>query len=288
MRFFWAMLRKDRIALVAAAYLVFMALLAVIGPQLIDPAMNRMNLGARHLAPFQTDRHWMYFLGGDALGRSMIARLILAAGTTMAITTAAVVLAMVTGTVIGLVAGIRENVLSALIMRGIDVLLSIPSLLLAMVVLYALGAHPVNVVLILAITRLAVFARTVRGESLEIRERAFVSASRVMGASNFHVVARHVTSLVLPTVFAIAALEFAVIMLAESALTFLGIGIQPPDVTWGLMVAEGQPYLSTAWWVSLWPGLAISSIALAATIVGNWFRVANDPTLRTRLTGAGA
>ena len=242
-----------------------------------------MSLGTRHPAPFQWDCPLIYLLGADALGRPVVACLVQAAGTTMAISVAAVTIAMTVGTAIGLVAGMSAGRLSAVLMRGIDVLLSISSLLLVMVVLFALGAHPVNEILILAVTRLAVFARTMRGESLEIRERAFVPAARVMGASGMHLLRRHVTPLVMPTVLAIAALEFAVIMLAESALTFLGIGIQPPDVTWGLMVAEGQPYLSTAWWVSLWPGLAISSIALAATLVGSWFRVADDPTLRTRL-----
>lgn len=287
MRLYLRLLARDKVALAALAWLVLMAVAAVAGPHLIDPAFSRMNLRARHLPPFQLDQPWVYFLGADALGRSMIARLLEAAATTLAIATAAVALAMAVGTTIGLIAGMRENWLSALLMRGVDVLLSIPSLLLAMVVLYALGAHPLNVILILAITRLAVFARTVRGESLEIRERAFVASSRVMGGGDLHVLTRHVTPLVLPTVLAIAPLEFAVIMLAESALSFLGIGIQPPDVTWGLMVAEGQPYLSSAWWVSLWPGLAISSIALSATVVGGWFRIANDPTLRTRLGRQG-
>ena len=283
MRLYWGLLRRDPVALAALAWLLFVGLLAAVGPALLDPAWGRMSLGTRHTPPFQMDQPWIYLLGADALGRPMIARLIEAARTTMAISVAAVLAAMTMGTLIGLIAGMREGLLSAVIMRGIDVLLSIPSLLLAMVVLFALGAHPLNVILILSITRLAVFARTVRGESLEIRERAFVPAARVMGAGGIHLLRRHVAPLVMPTVLAIAALEFAVIMLAESALTFLGIGIQPPDVTWGLMVAEGQPYLSTAWWVSLWPGLAISSIALCATIVGSWFRIAGDPVLRGRI-----
>ncbi|URK89554.1 ABC transporter permease (plasmid) [Rhizobium sp. RCAM05350] len=243
-----------------------------------------MQLTARHAAPFDLNRSWVYFLGGDALGRPMIVRLAVAARTTIMIASTAVLLAMVTGTIIGLVAGLRENLLSAALMRGIDVLLSIPSLLLAMVVLFVLGAHIGNVILILTITRLAVFARTVRGESLELRERWFVAAARIMGAGDLHVLRHHIVPLVMPTVLAIAALEFAVIMLAESTLSFLGIGVQPPDATWGLLVAEGQPYLRSAWWVSLWPGLAIASMAVSATIVGNWFRIANDPTLRVRLT----
>lgn len=284
MRNYWLLLKQDRVACVALVYLLVLVAIAIIGPAFVDPSLNRMQLTARHAAPFHLNRSWIYFLGADALGRPMIIRLVLAARTTIMIAAAAVLMAMVTGTFIGLIAGLRENLLSAALMRGIDVLLSIPSLLLAMVVLFVLGAHIGNVILILTITRLAVFARTVRRESLELRERWFVAAARTMGAGDIHVLRRHIVPLVMPTVLAIAALEFAVIMLAESALSFLGIGVQPPDATWGLLVAEGQPYLKTAWWVSLWPGLAIASMAVSATIIGNWFRIANDPTLRVRLT----
>lgn len=288
MQSYWLMLRRDRAALIAIMYLLTLGLVAIIGPSLIDPSLNRMQLATRHAAPFDLSRPWIYFLGADALGRPMIVRLILAATTTIKIAATAVCLAMLAGTLIGLIAGLRENILSSVLMRGIDVLLSIPSLLLAMVVLFVLGAHIGNVILVLIVTRLAVFARTVRGESLELRERGFVAAARVMGATDLHVLRRHIVPLVMPTVLAIASIEFAVIMLAESALSFLGIGVQPPDSTWGLLVAEGQPYLSTAWWVSLWPGLAISSMAVAATIFGNWFRIANDPTLRVRLASREA
>jgi peptide/nickel transport system permease protein len=189
------------------------------------------------------------------------------------------------GGAIGLMAGLRDTWLSAVTMRAIDVLMSIPSLLLAMVVLYAIGAHPLVVILVLTATRIPIFARTARGQTLEIRGQAFISASMVMGARNRHLLIRHVTPMVMPTLLAVAALEFAVVMLAESTLTFLGIGIQPPDVTWGLMVADGRQYLASAWWDSFWPGLAIATIAVAATILGNWYQVANDPTLRSRLAG---
>jgi peptide/nickel transport system permease protein len=284
MRNYWLLLKKDRMAFGAFIYILVLVAIAIVGPALVDPSLNRMQLATRHAAPFDLTRSWVYFLGADSLGRPMIVRMVLAARTTILIAASAVLMAMAVGTLIGLVAGLRENVLSAVLMRGIDVLLSIPSLLLAMVVLFVLGPYIGNVILVLTITRLAVFARTVRGESLELRERWFVAAARIMGAGDIHVLRRHIVPLVMPTVLAIAALEFAVIMLAESALSFLGIGVQPPDATWGLLVAEGQPYLRTAWWVSLWPGLAISSMAVSATILGNWFRIANDPTLRVRLS----
>ena len=133
-----------------------------------------------------------------------------------------------------------------------------------------------------------IFIRTARAEALEIRERGFVAAGRVMGASDFHLLTRHIAPVALPMLLALAALEFAYVMLAESALTFLGIGIQPPEVSWGLMVSEGRSYLGQAWWVSFWPGAAIALVALASIILGNWFRIANDPSLRARSQGVVA
>lgn len=282
MRLMLKQLVADRAALAAALYLLAIVVVALLAPVIIDDGLLRSNLRMRHAAPFQIENGAWYFLGADALGRSMLARLIEAARTTLAISFATVVLSLVIGTAIGLVAALRDAWWSTAIMRAIDVLMSIPSLLLAMVVLYVVGAAPIVVVLILTVTRIPIFARTARSQALEIRERAFVSAARVMGASGRHLLFRHMAPLVTPTMFAVAAVEFAQVMLAESTLTFLGIGVQPPDVTWGLMVSEGQRYLATAWWAALWPGLVIASIALAATLLGNWFQVANDPVLRAR------
>lgn len=282
----FASLRRDPLAFAAAVYLVLVAVVSLVGPFFLDPAFSAINLRARNLAPFQFDKHWMMWLGADSLGRAVLGRLIQGAQTTLLIASSTVLVSLVVGTLIGLLASLRENWLSAVLMRGVDVLMSIPSLLLAILVLYSLGGHPANVVLVLSITRIPAFARTARSEALEIRERAFVSAARVMGAGDLHVLLRHIVPMVLPTMLAISALEFAVIMLGESTLTFLGLGIQPPDVTWGLMVAEGRDYLSKAWWISFWPGMMIASIALSATILGNWFRVAGDPSLRSRF-GSG-
>ena len=139
-------------------------------------------------------------------------------------------------------------------MRLADVIMSFPSLLLAVIVLYMLEPSILNLVLVLAITRIPIYLRTTRAEVLEIRERMFVQAARVMGASDTRIVLRHILPMVLPTLVTIATLDFAFVMLAESSLSFLGIGIQPPEVTWGLMVAQGRPYLAQAWWLASVPG----------------------------------
>jgi peptide/nickel transport system permease protein len=140
-----------------------------------------------------------------------------------------------------------------------------------------------NLVLVLAITRIPVYLRTTRAEVLELRERMFVQAAQVMGASVKRIIFRHILPMVLPTLLTIATLDFAYVMLAESSLSFLGIGIQAPEVTWGLMVSQGRPYLINAWWLSFWPGLAIVLTTLSLNILSNWLRIALDPAQRWRL-----
>ena len=168
-------------------------------------------------------------------------------------------------------------------MRLADVIMSFPSLLLAVIVLYMLSPSVGNVILVLAITRIPIYLRTTRAEVLEIRERMFVQAAQVMGASSLRIVFRHILPMVIPTLVTIATLDFAFVMLAESALSFLGIGIQPPEITWGLMVAQGKQYLANAWWLAFWPGLAIILTTLSLNLLSNWLRIALDPAQRWRL-----
>lgn len=277
------LLRSDKVAIAAACYLLFVALVALVGPLLVGDAAGGVNLRNRNAPPFELSRPWLSWLGSDSLGRSIVARIVVASRTTLGIALASVTTSLILGGAIGLVAGLSRGRTGQYILRGVDVIMSFPSLLLALIVLYVLGPAPTNIVIVLAVTRLPVYVRTARAEVLEIRERAFVAAAQVLGAGRLHIALRHVLPLVLPTLLIIGALDFAYVMLAESALSFLGIGVQPPDITWGLMVAEGRAYLAVAWWLAFWPGLAIMLTALAANLLAIWFRVANDPSLRGRL-----
>ena len=157
------------------------------------------------------------------------------------------------------------------------------SLLLAVIVLYMLPPSVFNLVIVLSITRIPVYLRTTRAEVLEIRERMFIQAAKVMGASNLRIIFRQILPVVAPTILTIATLDFAFVMLAESSLSFLGIGIQPPEITWGLMVSQGRPYLTTAGWLAFWPGLAIILTTLSLNLLSNWMRIALDPVQRWRL-----
>lgn len=277
------LLLADRFALVAAIFLLLMALCAIFGPMLLGEPATAMNLQMRNTPPFDLENGWLFVLGADALGRSMLARIVVASQNTLTVAAASVGCAMVAGCLLGLIAGYVGGWLGGLIMRLADVIMSFPSLLLAVIVLYMLEPRVANLVLVLAITRIPIYLRTTRAEVLEIRERMFVQAARVMGASRPRIIGRHILPIVVPTLITIGTLDFAFVMLAESALSFLGIGIQPPEITWGLMVAQGRSYLSQAWWLAFWPGVAIILTTMSLNLLSAWLRTATDPMQRWRL-----
>lgn len=282
-----SMLWADKFATAAAIFLALVILCAIFGPLLLGDAAGGQNLRARNAAPFTLERGFLYILGGDALGRPLLPRIVVAAQNTMMIAAGAVAGAMAIGTMLGLVAGYAGKLAGEAIMRLADVIMSFPSLLLAVIVLYMLTPSVANLVLVLAITRIPIYLRTTRAEVLEVRERMFVQAARVLGASNTRIILRHILPVILPTLLTIATLDFAFVMLAESALSFLGIGIQPPEITWGLMVSQGRQYLTSAWWLAFWPGLAIILTTMSLNLISSWMRVALDPVQRWRLERRG-
>ena len=282
---FWLrLLSNDRVALAAAGVLGIVALTAVFGPMLVGDLATRIDLDNSNQPPFTLAHGWANVLGTDPLGRSMLARLIVACQTTLSVAIPAVVISAVIGSAVGMWAGYHRGWRETLAMRVADVIMSFPSLLLAVVVLYVFSPSAANIVMVLALTRIPVYLRTARAESAELASRVFVDAARTFGASATSIIWRHVLPIVLPTMLTVATLDFCYVMLAESSLSFLGIGIQPPDVSWGLMVAQGRTYLHTAWWLSFFPGLAIVITTVSATTLAACARIATDPGQRWRLT----
>ena len=279
----FSLLFNDKLALVSSIFLVLILFTAIFGPLLTSDLSTKMNLRLRNLSPFSLEHGFMYIFGADALGRSMVARLIIASQNTMFIAGSAVFISMSLGGVLGLISGYYGGSIGNLIMRLADIIMSFPSLLLAVIVLYIFEPGLINLVLVLAFTRMPVYMRTARAEVLEIRERLFVSAAITMGASNYRIIFKHIAPLAIPTLLTIATLDFAFVMLGESALSFLGVGIQPPEVTWGLMVAQGRNYLQLAWWLAFFPGLMIMLVALSLNLLSSWLRIALDPRERWRL-----
>lgn len=282
------MLLADKFALCAAIFLLIILVMAIIGPSWLGDLATKQNLRGRNAAPFDFERAWVWWMGADALGRPLLARIIVATQNTVLVAAGAVLISAITGTVLGLIAGFSSPRVSQIIMRLADVIMSFPSLLIAVIVLYILGSSILNLMMVLAITRIPVYLRTTRAEVLEIRERMFVQAARVMGASSKRILFRHILPVVVPTLTTLATLDFAYVMLAESALSFLGIGIQPPEITWGLMISQGRQYLTNAWWLSFWPGLAIILTTMSLNLLSNWMRIALDPVQRWRLEMKGS
>ena len=206
---FIAMLWRDKLAFVSAIILVLIVLAAILGPELLGNLATSQNLRGRNSPPFDLARGWAFFLGGDSLGRPMLARLIVAARSTMTVAAGAVAVALIIGATLGLLAGYLGKNTSQVIMRLADVIMSFPSLLLAVVVLYVLGPSIGNMILVLAITRIPIYLRTTRAEVLEVRERMFVQAAVVMGASHARIILRHILPVVAPTLVTIATLDFA-------------------------------------------------------------------------------
>ncbi len=279
----WLLLGRDRVAAAGAVVLAVVLLVALFGRLLIGDRAQRQDLGASLRAPSLSDGFYG-LLGTDVLGRSVLARLIDAAGTTLSVAVPAVLCSLVIGSAIGLWAGYHGGRRESVAMRVADVILSFPSLLIAVVVLYVFSPSALNIVLILAVARIPVYLRTSHAEAAELRSRLFVDAARTFGTPSRQIIHRHILPIALPTLLTVATLDFCFVMLTESSLSFLGIGIQPPDVSWGLMVAQGRQYLQTAWWITVLPGLAIVLTTVSATVLAAWARIATDPAQRWRLT----
>lgn len=244
---------------------------------------SRIALKARNLPPFDFTQDWRLWIGADSLGRSLLGRLAEAALTSIGIALLTVLLSLVVGTMLGLIAGYFGGLVGSLIMRISDIVMGFPTLLVALVGLYLFGPSVTNLVIVLAITRMPSYIRVARAETLEVRERLFVDASRVFGGGPVWIIRNHILPIVAPTMLTLASVNVAMVMLFESGLSYLGLGVQPPAVSWGLMIAQGQGYLSSAWWLGFFPGLAVMLTTMSFNLLANWFRIVNDPSQHWRL-----
>ncbi len=274
--------RADATLVFAVVVLAVVVVMALAGPALFADDAIRLNLRARNAPPGSLQHGPLFMLGADPLGRSLLARIVVAARTTVLIAATATCVGFVAGSVLGVMAGYFRGWFEIVTMRLADAIMSFPGLLLAVVVLYLFGSSVFHLVLVLALVRIPLYLRVTRAEVLEIRQRAFIDSARVTGMPAWRIILRHIVPIVRPTVLTLATLDFAMVMLVESSLSFLGIGIQPPDFSWGLMVAQGRSYLQSAWWVSVLPGAAIMLTAMAANLLAGWLRGRLDPAFRAR------
>ncbi|WP_246812630.1 ABC transporter permease [Ensifer sp. ENS01] len=277
----WQMFVASPLAVASACWLLFVIVMAfVVAPLVIEQA-NNQTIALRFFAPFQMDKGFAFFLGADSLGRPIMLQLIVGARTSVLIAVFAVGISAALGYAIGLVSGYFGGWIDNILLRIADILHTIPSLLMALVVLFVLQPSIFNLIIVLGITRIPVYLRTTRAQTMEIRERMFVEVARSLGASNWRIMTREIAPLVFPTIRTLAMLEVAAVILAAASLTFLGIGLQRPDVDWGMMVSDGRAYLKSAWFVAVFPGAVIVLTALSANILSNWLRAVEDPAQST-------
>ena len=269
-----------------AALLGLAVVLAVATSALAAPLIAPFDPLAQEIANRLKPPGWvgtearLRLLGTDHLGRDILSRLIFGARISIIIGLSAVMLAGTLGTLIGLIAGYEGGRVDDLCMRLTDTMLAMPFILLALAVIAVLGPSLLNIIMVLGVTSWVSYARVVRAEVLTLRTREFIAAAQALGGGGLRIVFRHLLPNVLTPVIVIATLEVARMIILESALSFLGLGVQPPTPTWGGMLADGRAYLSTAWWLATFPGLCIMLSVLGINLLGDWLRDVLDPRLK--------
>jgi peptide/nickel transport system permease protein len=219
-------------------------------------------------------------LGNDQLGRDILSRLIYGSRVSLGVGVVAVALGGTVGVGLGIMAGYFGGWADRVIMRIADIQLAFPFILLAMAIIAVAGPGLAKLIVILALSGWVTYARVVRSEVLSVREREFVQAARAIGLRDGRIMLRHVLPNVAAPVIVVATLELARVVILEAALSFLGLGVQPPTPSWGRMLADGRDFLATAWWISTFPGLAIMALVLGVNLVGDWLRDVLDPRIR--------
>jgi peptide/nickel transport system permease protein len=278
------LVRRSPLASVGALIVSLVIVAALAAPLLATTDPIDQDLTVVLKPPFWLeDGSLQHPLGTDHLGRDVYSRLVYGAQISLTISVLAALLGAAVGVAAGLVAGYLGGRADAVIMRIVDLNLAFPLILLALAVVALLGASLRNLVIVMAVTTWMIYARVVRGLSLSLREQEFVQAVRALGARDARIIVRHILPNVLAPVIVIWTLEVARVILMESALSFLGLGVPPPTPTWGRMLAEGRDYLTVAGWISVFPGLAIMVTVLGINFLGDGLRDLLDPRLRGQM-----
>lgn len=276
---------RDPATLAAAIFVILLLLCSAfsdfVAPH--DPLQQQLVMRNQPpMTPARAEGAVPHVLGTDELGRDLFSRLIYGGRVSIAVGLVGASFAGLAGISLGLLAGFYRGRVDDLIMRGVDAMAALPTLLIALFFLFVLGGGFWNLVIVLALVRWPVFARVSRGMAMSLRENAFIQATRAIGATDMRILLRHMLPNMTSPLLVLFTLEVAVLILAEAALSFLGFGIQPPDSSWGLMIARGREYLSSAWWLVSMPGLAIFLTTLSLNLLAAWARAVTDPVQRWR------
>lgn len=269
--------RRLRLPWIPLTVVSILLICSIFAPLLTSHDPSLVSIFDSKIAPGQT---WDHPLGTDILGRDMTARLVYGARTAMFISLVALSTGAFVGTALGLISGYRGGWVDILIMRAADAALGFPTVLVAMIVVTILGAGIENIILAVVLTVWARFARMVRGDVLYIKELDFVTFAKIAGVSTPLIILKHIFPNTVNTLMVVTSLLVGQVILLEASLSFLGLGLPPGAPAWGIMVSEGKSELLTVWWLSLFPGVAITVVVLAFNFFGDWLRDTLDPKLR--------
>ena len=280
-------LLEDKVALVASVFIALVVFAAVFAPLVAPSSPSQVQLQDRLLPPvWSNGGSWSNVLGTDALGRDILSRIFFGARTSLLIGASVVLISGAFGTLMGLVAGYRGGRWDTAIMRLADAQLAFPGLLLVIIVIGVLGPSIEVIIVVISIYGWMIYARLVRGLVLQLREQLYVRAAEMSGCRAGRLMRRHLMPNLVSPLMTQSMLELARVVLVEASLSYLGLGIQPPDASWGLMVAENQTYLADGWWAVFFPGVTLALMVLSINLVSSWLRVRSDPQQRLLILAA--
>lgn len=273
----WLAFSHNKLAWVGLVLLAAIVFVAVFAPWLAPHDPLEQNLVVR-LEPPSAE----FWLGTDSYGRDVLSRLIYGARISLFVGFVAILIAMLVGTVIGVLAGYIGGLFDQIVMGVLDVLLAFPTLLLGLMIAAMLGASLENLIIAIAVTEIAPFARVARAPTISLRQRDFVEASRSYGCGPFRIMFRHILPNMISDVVVMSSLWLASAIRTEASLSFIGLGVPPPAATWGGMIREGFENILDAWWLAVFPSMAILATVLALNLLGDALRDASDPRTRSR------
>ena len=275
-------LSKSPVGVAGSLIVTVVIVLAFIGPLVSPHDPLGRNIRARFKPPGYADGAISYTLGNDQLGRDILSRIIAGTRVSVLVGVVSVLISGTIGVLYGLVSGFVGGIVDSVLMRIVDGLLAIPFIILVIAISGVVGAGLSTLILILGFTGWITYARVIRGEVLKVREMEYVIAAYALGQSRGKVMLLHILPNVVSSAIVLAAVQVGVTILAESSLSFLGLGVKPPTVTWGLMLADGRQYINSAWWMTAYPGIAITITVLGVVFLGDWLRDFLDPNVRGR------
>jgi peptide/nickel transport system permease protein len=273
----WAALRRNVIAMIGLVILTVLVVVGILGEAIAPYGVNEVDVDNMLQAP-----SWSHPFGTDELGRDVFSRVIVAARVSLTVGLVSVGLALIAGVTMGIVSGYYGGVVDNVLMRCMDVLFAFPVLLLAVAIVAVLGRGLGAAMVAIGVVYTPIFARVTRASVLSVREQVFVQAAVATGAGDWRIMRRHVLPNIAAPLIVQTSLSLAFAILSEAALSFLGLGVQPPDPSWGRMLYEARGFVQDAWWMGLFPGLAIFLVVLAFNIVGDALRDVLDPRQLTK------